>query len=85
MTMADPATPTRHADDDTLAAEVRRVRDEYADEEAQAAEREAAENAAALDVGLSLRISRELDDALKSAESPQAFVQILRDAEAKYL
>jgi plasmid stability protein len=41
------------------------VREEYADEEAEAAEIEAAENAAALEVSLSLRITRELDDALK--------------------
>lgn len=34
------------------------VRDEYADEEAEAAEIEAAENATALDVSLSLRITR---------------------------
>ncbi len=64
--MADSSTPaTRHFDDDAVAADVRRVREEYADEEAEAAEREAAENAAALDVSLSLRITRELDDALK--------------------
>jgi len=41
-------------------AEVRAVREEYADEEA-----EAAENAAALDVPLSLRITRELDGQLR--------------------
>lgn len=85
--MADsPTRPTRHPDDDAFAADVRRVREEYADEEAEAAEREAAENAAALDVSLSLRISRELDDALKrrSAEeqiSPSALARrLLRQA-----
>ncbi|WP_218597110.1 hypothetical protein [Pseudonocardia oceani] len=46
-------------------AEVRAVREEYADEEAEAAEIEAAENAAALDVPLSLRITRELDGELR--------------------
>jgi plasmid stability protein len=93
MTMADSTTPdtrrtldTRRTDDDALAAEIRRVRDEYADEEAEAAEREAAENAATLDVSLSLRISRDLDDALKrrSAEeqvSPSALARrLLRQA-----
>lgn len=87
MTMADSATPeTRHVDDAALAAEVRRVRDEYAEEEAEAAEREAAENAATLDVNLSLRISRDLDDALKrrsAAEqiSPSALARrLLRQA-----
>jgi hypothetical protein len=87
MTMADSATPaTPHGDDDALAAEVRQVRDEYADEEAEAAEQEAAENAATLDVSLSLRISRDLDDALKrrSAEeqiSPSTLARrLLRQA-----
>jgi plasmid stability protein len=62
------------------------VRDEYADEEAEAAEIEAAENAAALEVSLSLRITRELDDALKrrsAAEqiSPSAMARrLLRQA-----
>jgi len=78
--------PARHSDDDAIAADVRRVREEYADEEAEAAEREAAENAAVLDVSLSLRITRELDDALKrrSAEehiSPSALARrLLRQA-----
>ena len=72
MTMADsPTRPARHADDAAIAAEVRRVREEYADEEAEAAEREAAENAAALDVSLSLRISRDLDEALKRRSSEE--------------
>lgn len=79
-------TPTRRPDDDAIAADIRRVREEYADEEAEAAEREAAENAAALDVSLSLRITRELDAALKrrSAEeqiSPSALARrFLRQA-----
>jgi hypothetical protein len=53
------------ADDAAVEAEVRAVREEYADEEAEAAEIEAAENAAALDVPLSLRITRELDGELR--------------------
>lgn len=69
-----------------VAAEVRAVREEYADEEAEAAEIEAAENAAALDVPLSLRITKELDSQLKRraiAEqiSPSALVRrVLRQA-----
>ena len=51
--------------DGVIAEEVSAVRAEYAEEEAEAAEREAAENAAALEVSLSLRITRELDLALK--------------------
>lgn len=72
-------------DDAETAAEVRAVRAEYADEEAEAAELEAAEHAAALDVPLSLRITRDLDAALRQragAEqiSPSALVRrILRD------
>ena len=62
------------------------MREEYADEEAEAAEIEAAENAAALEVSLSLRITRVLDDALKrrsAAEqiSPSAMARrLLRQA-----
>ncbi|WP_218591528.1 hypothetical protein [Pseudonocardia oceani] len=56
---------TDRADDAVVEAEVRAVREEYADEEAEAAEIEAAENAAALDVPLSLRITRELDGELR--------------------
>ena len=85
--MADtPTQPARHADDAEIATEVHRVREEYADEEAEAAEIEAAENAAALDVSLSLRITRDLDEALKrrSAEeqiSPSALARrLLRQA-----
>lgn len=78
--------PAGRADDAAVAAEVRAVREEYADEEAEAAEVEAAENAAALEVPLSLRITRDLDVALKrraTAEqiSPSALVRrILRHA-----
>jgi hypothetical protein len=72
MSMAtSPTRPGRHTDDAAIAADVRRVREEYADEEAEAAEREAAENAAALDVSLSLRISRDLDEALKRRSSEE--------------
>ncbi len=68
--------------DAELAAEVRGVRDEYADEEAEAAELEAAAGAAALQVALSLRIDRELDGALKRRAaqeqiSPSALVRRL--------
>ncbi|MFC5994046.1 ribbon-helix-helix protein, CopG family [Pseudonocardia hispaniensis] len=75
--------PTGRADDAAVAAEVRAVREEYA-EEAEAAE--AAQNAAALEVPLSLRITRELDSALTrqaAAEqiSPSALVRrLLRQA-----
>ncbi|MGH3720033.1 MAG: hypothetical protein ACRDRI_14570 [Pseudonocardiaceae bacterium] len=78
-------TNTRY-DEDTLAAEVRAVREEYGEEEAEAAEIEAAENAAALDVAFSLRITRELDTQLRAratAEqvSPSALIRrLLRDA-----
>lgn len=48
-------------DEDAVAAEVRAVREEYAEEEAEAAEIEAAENAAALDVAFSLRITKDSD------------------------
>ena len=53
------------ADEAAVEAEVRAVREEYADEEAEAAEIEAAENAAALDVPLSLRITKDLDSELR--------------------
>jgi plasmid stability protein len=86
MIMTDtPNRPSLH-DDAAIAADVRKVREEYADEEAEAAEIEAAENAAALEVSLSLRITRELDDALKrrsAAEqiSPSAMARrLLRQA-----
>ena len=57
--------PWRRDEDGAIAEEVSAVRAEYAEEEAEAAEREAAEHAAALEVSLSLRITRELDLALK--------------------
>jgi predicted HicB family RNase H-like nuclease len=62
------------------------VREEYAEEEAEAAEIEAAENTAALDVAFSLRITKELDAQLRqraAAEQlpPSALVRrLLRDA-----
>lgn len=62
--MAEAHT-TGLGDDLTIAAEVLAVREEYAEEEAEAAELEAAENAAVLDVSMALRITRELDEALK--------------------
>jgi hypothetical protein len=86
MAETDRGRPARRGDDATIAAEVRAVRAEYAEEEAEAAELEAAENAAALEVSLSLRITRELNDELKrrSAEeqiSPSALVRrLLRQA-----
>ncbi len=73
-------------DEEALAAEVRAVREEYAEEEAEAAEIEAAENAAALDVAFSLRLTEELDTRLRARAaadqvSPSALVRrILRDA-----
>lgn len=73
-------------DEDAVAAEVLAVREEYAEEEAEAAEIEAAEAAAALDVAFSLRITKELDTQLRqraAAEqvSPSALVRrLLRDA-----
>lgn len=69
-----------------VAAEVAAARAEYAEEEAEAAEMEAAENAAALEVALSLRITRELETKLKRRAadepiSPSALVRrILRQA-----
>jgi hypothetical protein len=52
-------------DDVVVDAEVRAIREEYAEEEAEAAEFEAAANAAALEVPLSLRITRDLDAELR--------------------
>ncbi|MDN5919264.1 MAG: ribbon-helix-helix protein, CopG family [Pseudonocardia sp.] len=46
-------------------AEVAAIRDDYAEEEAEAAEAELAERNAALDVPLNLRIDRDLDAQLK--------------------
>jgi len=74
--------------DGAIAEEVSAVRAEYAEEEAEAAEREAAEHAAALEVSLSLRITRELDLALKRRAaqeqvSPSALIRrLLRQATA---
>ena len=62
------ATDSDSRGDDEVAAEVRAVRPEYADEEAEAAELEAAENAAALEVPLSLRVTR--DSTPRSADDP---------------
>jgi hypothetical protein len=53
------------SDDPSMAEEIAAVRADYAEEEAEAAEREAAENASALEVSLSLRITRDLDLAIK--------------------
>ena len=78
--------PGRRDEDGVIAEEVSAVRAEYAEEEAEAAEREAAENAAALEVSLSLRITRELDLALKRRAaqeqvSPSALIRrLLRQA-----
>jgi hypothetical protein len=69
-----------------VAEEVAAVRAEYAEEEAETAEREAAENASALEVSLSLRISRDLDLAIKRRAaqehiSPSALIRrLLRQA-----
>jgi predicted DNA binding CopG/RHH family protein len=76
----------RHLDDAAVAAEVRATREEYAEEEAEAAEAEAAQNAAALDVPLSMRITRNLDMQIRqraAAEhiSPSALIRrLLHDA-----
>jgi len=45
-------------------AEVQAIREQYAEEEAEAAETEIAEKAAALDVPLNLRITKDLDNQL---------------------
>jgi len=80
--------PWQRDRDGAIAEEVSAVRAEYAEEEAEAAEREAAENAAALEVSLSLRITRELDLALKRRAaheqvSPSALIRrLLRQATA---
>lgn len=89
MSMSDRDESARRPgprDDGELDAEVRAVRDEYAEEEAETAEVEAAENAAALDVALSLRIDRELDVVLRRRAaqeqiSPSALVRrLLRES-----
>lgn len=53
------------SDDTKLDERIRAIQAEYAEEEAEAAEFEAAESAAALDVPLSLRITKELDAKLR--------------------
>lgn len=79
-------SPATRPDDATVAAQIRAAREEYADEEAEAAELEAAESAAALEIPLSLRVTRELDSQLKRRAaieqiSPSALVRrILRQA-----
>ncbi|MGH3613940.1 MAG: hypothetical protein ACRDRK_15395 [Pseudonocardia sp.] len=86
MADRDQARVLSRAEDAAIAADVGAVREEYADEEAEAAEVEAAENAAALEVALSLRITRELDGELKRRASqeqisPSALVRrLLRQA-----
>ena len=46
-------------------AEVQAIRENYAEEETEAAEAEIAEKAAALDVPLNLRITKDLDNELR--------------------
>jgi hypothetical protein len=58
-------------EDRLIDAEVQAVREEYADEEAEAAEAEGAQNVAALDVALSLRISTFLDRQLRERASAE--------------
>ncbi|MGH3501094.1 MAG: ribbon-helix-helix protein, CopG family [Nocardioidaceae bacterium] len=48
-----------------VAHEVDAIRDEYADEEAEAAEAEVAERNAALEIPLNLRIDKDLDTQLR--------------------
>jgi hypothetical protein len=84
--MADTAGNSPRNDDASTAEEIAAVRAEYAEEEAEAAEREAAENAGALEISLSLRITRELDLAIKRRAaqehiSPSALIRrLLRQA-----
>lgn len=67
-------------------AEVRTIRSEYAEEEAEAAEVEIAERGSVLDVPLNLRIDKELDAQLKqraaAAQIPTSALvrQLLRQA-----
>ena len=63
--MAETSGNPPRKDDPSTAEEIAAVRAEYAEEEAEVAEREAAENAGALEVSLSLRITRDLDLAIK--------------------
>lgn len=86
--MAETSGSPRRSDDPSMGAEIAAVRAEYAEEEAEAAEREAAENASALEVSLSLRITRDLDLAIKRRAaqehiSPSALIRrLLRQATA---
>jgi len=52
-------------DEARIDAEIRAIREEYSDEETEAAEMEAAGNAAALDVQPSLRTTKKLDGQLR--------------------
>lgn len=56
--------------DARIDAEVRAIREEYAEEEAEAAEAEIAERSAALDVPLNLRITKDLDARLRRQATP---------------
>lgn len=56
-------TETDHSS--RIDAEVRAIREQYAEEEAEAAEAEIAEKKAALDVPLNLRITKDLDAQLR--------------------
>lgn len=72
--------------DARIAAEVAAVREEYAEEEAEAAEMELAEKNSALTVPLNLRIDTELDTQLKqraaAAQIPTSALvrRLLREA-----
>lgn len=57
--MTEPNRSTR------IDAEVRAIREEYTEEEAEATEAEIAEQNAALDVALNLRINKDLDAQLR--------------------
>lgn len=67
--------------DARIDAEVRAIREEYAEEEAEAAEAEIAERSAALDVPLNLRITKDLDARLRrqaTAEQIPTSAQVRR-------
>jgi len=53
-------------------AEVAAIPEQYAEEEAEAAEAEIAEKAAALDVPLNLRITKDLDNQLRRQATARA-------------
>lgn len=86
--MAEKSGIPPRDDDRSVAEEIAAVRAEYAEEEAEAAEREAAEKASALEVSVSLRITRDLDLAIKRRAaqehiSPSALIRrLLRQATA---